>query len=54
MRHVRKRSLSAAAITVYGTQDPLSIAAIANELLVLWNRPQISHTTLEGDLGLVW
>ncbi|MGW6877735.1 hypothetical protein ACWGHA_36040 [Streptomyces xanthophaeus] len=47
------RSLSAASITAYGTEDPLSIAAIANELLALWHRPQIIHTTLEGELGPV-
>jgi cell wall assembly regulator SMI1 len=45
------RSLAAAAITVHGTQDPLPIVAIANELLALWDRPQIIQTVLEGDLG---
>ncbi|GGR32080.1 SMI1/KNR4 family protein [Streptomyces netropsis] len=45
------RSLSAAAITVHGTQGPLPIVAIANELLALWGRPQIIQTVLEGDLG---
>ncbi|MGW9370441.1 hypothetical protein ACWGVR_10565 [Streptomyces xanthophaeus] len=47
------RSRSAASITAYGTEDLLSIAAIANELLALWHRPQIIHTTLEGELGPV-
>ncbi|MEV8596188.1 SMI1/KNR4 family protein [Streptomyces sp. NPDC052012] len=45
------RSLSAAAIVVHGTQDPLPIADIANEILALWDRPQITQTVLEGDLG---
>ncbi|MGW7253493.1 SMI1/KNR4 family protein [Streptomyces sp. NPDC054834] len=45
------RSLSAAAITVHGDQEPLPIVAIANELLALWDRPQIIQTVLEGDLG---
>jgi cell wall assembly regulator SMI1 len=47
------RSLSAAAITVRGNQDTLPIVAIANELLALWNRPQIIRTVIEGDLGPV-
>ncbi|MEV0374996.1 SMI1/KNR4 family protein [Streptomyces sp. NPDC050636] len=45
------RSLSAAAIKVHGNQDPLPIVAIANELLALWDRPQIIQTVLEGDLS---
>ncbi|MEV0298606.1 hypothetical protein [Nocardia sp. NPDC050710] len=45
------RSLSAAGITVDGNQDTLSVVAIANELLALWDRPQISRTVIEGDLG---
>ncbi len=45
------RTLSAAAITVLGDQDPLPIVAIANELLALWDRPQIIQTVLEGNLG---
>lgn len=45
------RSLSAAAITAHGNQDPLPIVAIANELLALWDRPQIIQTVLEGSLG---
>nr|WTB30011.1 SMI1/KNR4 family protein [Streptomyces sp. NBC_00830] len=45
------RSLSAAAIKVHGNQDPLPIVAIANELLALWDRPQIIQTVLEGNLG---
>ncbi|MFB7209023.1 SMI1/KNR4 family protein [Streptomyces sp. NPDC056255] len=45
------RSLSAAAITVHGTRDPLPIVGLANELLALWDRPQIIQTVLEGDLG---
>ncbi|MGW1362918.1 hypothetical protein ACWCQP_36610 [Streptomyces chartreusis] len=45
------RSLSAAAIVVHGNQDPLPIVDIANEILALWDRPQIIQTVLEGDLG---
>ncbi|MGW7332573.1 SMI1/KNR4 family protein [Streptomyces sp. NPDC054840] len=45
------RSLSAAAIEVHGNQDPLPIVAIANEILALWDRPQIIQTVVEGDLG---
>ncbi|WBO68690.1 SMI1/KNR4 family protein [Streptomyces camelliae] len=45
------RSLSAAAIRVYGDQDPQAIVDMANELLTLWNRPPIIQTVLEGDLG---
>ncbi len=45
------RSLSAAAITVRGQPHPLPIVAIANELLALWNRPAMTQTILEGDLG---
>ncbi|KOT87408.1 bifunctional protein [Streptomyces sp. NRRL F-5755] len=45
------RTLSAAAVTVLGDQDPLPIVAIANELLALWDRPQIIQTVLEGHLG---
>ncbi|MFF7690271.1 hypothetical protein ACFZB6_29535 [Streptomyces syringium] len=29
----------------------LSVVAIANEILALWDRPQIVQTLLEGDLG---
>ncbi|MFJ6886944.1 SMI1/KNR4 family protein [Streptomyces californicus] len=45
------RSLSAASITAYGDQDPLPVVAIANEILALWDRPQIIQTVVEGDLG---
>ncbi|MFC8453420.1 SMI1/KNR4 family protein [Kitasatospora sp. NPDC057223] len=47
------RSLSAAAIEARGDEDPLSVVAIANELLALWGRPLIIRTTVEGDLGPV-
>ncbi|MFH8487059.1 SMI1/KNR4 family protein [Streptomyces longisporoflavus] len=47
------RSLLAAAVKVHGDQDPGPTVAIANELLALWNRPQIIRTALEGDLGPV-
>ncbi|MFC9930654.1 SMI1/KNR4 family protein [Streptomyces sp. NPDC127190] len=45
------RTLSAAAVSVYGTEDPLPVVALANELLALWDRPPIIQTALEGDLG---
>ncbi|MEV5200667.1 SMI1/KNR4 family protein [Streptomyces sp. NPDC053720] len=45
------RSLSAAAITAHGIQNPLPIVAIANEILALWDRPRITQTVLEGDVG---
>ncbi|WP_240803973.1 SMI1/KNR4 family protein [Streptomyces sp. A0592] len=44
------RTLSAAAIRA-GDHHPLHIAALANELLALWDRPLITVTLLEGDLG---
>lgn len=44
------RSLSAAAIEVHGNRHPLPVVAIANELLALWDRPQITQTILEGHL----
>lgn len=44
------RTLSAAAITPHGDEDP---TPIANELLGLWDRPQIRQAVLEGDLGPV-
>lgn len=47
------RSLSAAAIEVHGNRHPLPIVAIANELLALWDRPPITQTTLEDNLGPV-
>ncbi|MET8097948.1 SMI1/KNR4 family protein [Streptomyces sp. NPDC005236] len=45
------RSLSAAAIRAYGDRDPRAIVAMANEILVLWGRPAISETVVDGDLG---
>lgn len=47
------RSLSAAAIEVHGDRNPLPIVALGNELLSLWDRPLITRTILEGDLGSV-
>lgn len=47
------RSLSAASIEIHGTRHPLPIVALANELLALWDRPPITRTTLEGNLGPV-
>ncbi|MFG2754096.1 SMI1/KNR4 family protein [Streptomyces xanthophaeus] len=44
------RTLKAAAIKVRD-QDHLPVVAIANEILALWERPQIVQTLLEGDLG---
>lgn len=45
------RNLLAAAIKTRSKDHPLPIVAIANELLTLWNRPPITQTILEGDLG---
>ncbi|MFE2291125.1 SMI1/KNR4 family protein [Streptomyces sp. NPDC059452] len=45
------RSLSAAAIEVHGNPDPLPVVALANEILALWDRPRITQTVVEGDLG---
>lgn len=45
------RSLSAAAIEVHGDRHPLPIVELANEILALWDRPPITRTVLEGDLG---
>lgn len=36
---------------VRGRPDPLPIVATANELLALRDRPRITRTTVEGDLG---
>ncbi|MEU9107820.1 SMI1/KNR4 family protein [Streptomyces xanthophaeus] len=47
------RTLSAAAIARHDPEDPLSVMAVANELLALWDRPRIIHAVLEGDLGPV-
>lgn len=47
------RGLSAAAIEVRNTEHPLPVVTLANELLALWNRPPITVTTLEADLGPV-
>ncbi|WP_222720291.1 hypothetical protein [Actinomadura sp. HBU206391] len=47
------RSLSAAAIEVHGNRHPLPIVDIANELLALWDRPPITRSTLQGDIGPV-
>ncbi|MET9879908.1 SMI1/KNR4 family protein [Actinacidiphila glaucinigra] len=45
------RGLLAAAIEVHGTQHPLRIVDLANEILALWDRPPITVTVLEGHLG---
>ncbi|MFD3808164.1 hypothetical protein ACFWSF_38975 [Streptomyces sp. NPDC058611] len=45
------RTLSAAATTPHDDEDALSVVAIANELLALWDRPRIIQAVLEGDLG---
>ncbi|MFF3582898.1 hypothetical protein [Streptomyces mirabilis] len=47
------RSLSAASIEIHGTRHPLPIVALANEPLALWDRPPITRSTLEGNLGPV-
>lgn len=45
------RSLLAASVKAYGDHDPLPIVAIANDILALWDRPQIIQTVLDGNLG---
>ncbi|MFF8279686.1 SMI1/KNR4 family protein [Streptomyces lateritius] len=45
------RSLKAAAIEVASQHDPLAVTALANEILALWDRPLITETLVEGDLG---
>jgi cell wall assembly regulator SMI1 len=45
------RSLSAASIEIHGTRHPLPIVSLANEIHALWDRPLITRTTLEGNLG---
>ncbi|WP_432816272.1 SMI1/KNR4 family protein [Streptomyces vilmorinianum] len=44
------RTLKAAAIKVCD-QDHLPVVALANEILALWDRPEIIQTLIEGDLG---
>ncbi|MGW9452150.1 SMI1/KNR4 family protein [Streptomyces sp. NPDC055632] len=45
------RGLSAAAIEVRGERHPLEIIGLANEILALRNRPPITRTVIEADLG---
>ncbi|MFE7644884.1 SMI1/KNR4 family protein [Streptomyces phaeoluteigriseus] len=45
------RGLSAASIEVQGQRHPLSVVDLANEILALWDRPLITVSVLEGDLG---
>ncbi|WP_200302008.1 SMI1/KNR4 family protein [Streptomyces adelaidensis] len=45
------RSLLAAGIEARGDRSPLPVVDLANEILALWNRPPITRTRLEGDLG---
>ncbi|MGX1268235.1 cell wall assembly regulator SMI1 [Streptomyces phaeoluteigriseus] len=45
------RGLAAAAIEVHGQQHPLPIVELANEILALWDRPLITVSVIEGDLG---
>lgn len=47
------RGLSAAAIEVQGERDPLPVIELANEILALWDRPPITRTVIEADLGPV-
>ncbi|WP_369183018.1 SMI1/KNR4 family protein [Streptomyces sp. Y1] len=47
------RSLSAAAVVAYGEPDPCAVIRLANEILALWDRPQITETVVEGELGPV-
>ncbi|WP_105969197.1 SMI1/KNR4 family protein [Streptomyces geranii] len=45
--------LLAAHIEAHHDADPLAVADLADELLALWNRPLITRTVVEGDLGPV-
>ncbi|MGW9213231.1 SMI1/KNR4 family protein [Embleya sp. NPDC055664] len=45
------RGLQAASIKASHDDDPLPVAALADELLALWGRPPITRTALTGDLG---
>ncbi|MGA5822422.1 SMI1/KNR4 family protein [Kitasatospora sp. NPDC094028] len=45
--------LSAAAVTLYGSEDPRETVALTNEVLALWGRPRITESVVEGDLGPV-
>ncbi|MFW5418197.1 SMI1/KNR4 family protein [Nocardiopsis sp. CNT-189] len=46
------RGLSAASIAVQGRdRNPLEVAALANEILALWDRPPITRTGLDGAPG---
>jgi hypothetical protein len=45
------RSLLAAGIEVRNDADPLPVVDLANEILARWNRPLITHTTMEGNLA---
>ncbi|WP_028800076.1 SMI1/KNR4 family protein [Streptomyces sp. 142MFCol3.1] len=47
------RSLLAAAIEVRNDVDPLSVVDLTDEILARWDRPRITRTTLEGNLGPV-
>ncbi|MGW0843945.1 SMI1/KNR4 family protein [Streptomyces sp. NPDC002787] len=45
------RSLLAASIEARNDRPVLPIVDLANEILALWDRPLITRTVLEGDLG---
>lgn len=45
------RSLLAAGIKVRNDVDPLPVVDLSNEILARWDRPLITRTTLEGNLG---
>lgn len=45
------RTLSAAAIKVRQDEDHLSVAALADEILALWDRSRTIRTLIEGNLG---
>ncbi len=45
------RGLSAAGVEVRGDEHPLAVVDVANDLLALWDRPLIAHTTVTGHIG---
>lgn len=44
------KGLTAAGIEPEPDQDPADVATLANELLALWGRQLITHTTIKGNL----
>ncbi|MDX2529034.1 hypothetical protein [Streptomyces europaeiscabiei] len=43
--------MPAASLVVHGDRHPLPAVGPADEILALWDRPQITRTVLEGHFG---